>query len=110
MKGRRIREWAFPPSWVSAAPADRACPRAVRDFRPEPAPTRAAADAATRKEVDGQEAFTVTSANETGALTSKPMAPWEKVLSVTVMIDAPSSVTVNVEPMAAMDSVCHALV
>ncbi len=70
---------------------------------------RATAEAAARKEVDGQEAFTVTSANETGALTSKPIAPWEKVQSVTVRIDAPSRVTVKVEPTAAMERVSHPL-
>ncbi len=121
MGGRQIREWAFPPAWVRAAPGDRARPRAVRDFRPDRTATgprlRGAGggspsrrEAAARKAVDGQDAFTVTSANETGALTSKPIAPWEKVLSVTVRIDAPSRVTVNVEPTALIERVCHALV
>jgi len=83
--------------------------RAPRSAEPG-AGRRAAVEDGARQRVHGQEAFTVTSAKETGALTSKPMAPWEKVPSVTVMIDAPSSVTVNVEPSATMDSACHVLV
>lgn len=52
----------------------------------------------------------MTSSKAMGALTSNPIAPWEKVASIAVTINSPSNVTVNVEPTAAMLSWCQPLV